>query len=134
MRVEARAIVFKEGKLVTTVERRQGEPHSALPGGGVERRETVEQALVREVREETGLVVVPHRLVYVFQVVSRYDLHDVNFVFLARIEGEEDGATYDLIDPRDGAGVAPPILDRIASDHEHGWREHVTWLGNVYRA
>ena len=42
-----------------------------VPGGTVEVGETLEQALVREVREETGLVVRPLEVVLVFDRIER---------------------------------------------------------------
>jgi len=132
MRVEVRAVVFIDGKLVITEETRQGRPHAALPGGGVERWETLEEALVREVREETGLLIEPGRLVYVAEVVSRFKLHDVNFVFLAEVKERVDGTRIGLVDPATAEGVRPPILAEIARDAAAGWPEQPRWLGNLW--
>lgn len=132
MRVEVRAVIFIDGRLVTTEETRQGEPHAALPGGGVERWESLHEALVREVREETGLVVEPGRLVYVAEVVSRYKLHDVNFVFLAEVKERVDSRHVGLVDPSTAEGIRPPILVEIAHDAADGWPESPRWLGNLW--
>lgn len=59
------AIVFDAADSLLLV-RRGRPPHAgswSLPGGRVEAGETPQQAVVREVAEETGLLVVPERLV-----------------------------------------------------------------------
>jgi len=65
-------LVLRSGKLVAV--RRKNEPFRgmpALPGGFVELGERTEDAVVREVREETGLVTKVVRLVGVFSNPGR---------------------------------------------------------------
>ncbi|MDE6365558.1 MAG: NUDIX domain-containing protein [Lachnospiraceae bacterium] len=48
------------------------------PGGAVEENETLEEAIMREVLEETGLVVTPERILY----ASLDEIHRTKIVFL----------------------------------------------------
>lgn len=59
-RVAVRAIIFIDGKLLM-IENSFGEVK--LPGGGVEEIEDDYQALVREVKEETGYDVIPETII-----------------------------------------------------------------------
>lgn len=70
MRVKVRAVIVCDGKLLVSRERRRGVEHVLLPGGRVQDGESITDALVREVAEETGLDVVPERLFYVAEVVG----------------------------------------------------------------
>jgi mutator protein MutT len=68
------AVLIHQGKVLLI--RRGKEPlrgRWVVPGGTVEVGETLEQALVREVREETGLVVRPREVVMVFDRIERKD-------------------------------------------------------------
>jgi len=136
MKVKARAVIVHDGKLVVTRERRQGVEHLTLPGGRVQDGESVSEALVREVAEETGVQIVPVRLLYVAEVVGSYGAHDVNLVWLAELGEAESGVDAQALvtlDSPEAGSIMPPIIDQIAADAAGGWPDQVRWLGNVRR-
>lgn len=77
----------------------------ALPGGFVEVGETVEQAAVREMEEETGLKVEVVRLVGVYSEPDRDPRgHNVSVALLARtlsgqMQAATDAAEVEVLDP-----------------------------------
>jgi 8-oxo-dGTP diphosphatase len=80
------AIILYEGKLVLI--RRMNPPYEnqfALPGGFVEVGETVEEAIVREAKEETSLYIELIKLLGVYSEPSRDPRgHTVTVCYLAR--------------------------------------------------
>ncbi len=65
MRVAVRAIVIKDDKLLVMHRNKFGEEYDTLPGGSIEIGETPDQALVRELREETTLEIESARLIII---------------------------------------------------------------------
>ena len=62
IRSDAKAIIFHEGKiLLNRCRDKNGGIYYSLPGGGQNTYETIEEAVIRECREETGYRVVPVR-------------------------------------------------------------------------
>ena len=136
MRVKARALIWIDGRLILAEQRRQGRKELSLPGGRVNDRESVIDALKREVVEETGLEIAAVRLVYISEIVESVRTHDLELVFLAEPSGVPRLNGVRAIDLIDGERppVRPPILDQIARDAAAGWRHTPRWLGNLARS
>jgi ADP-ribose pyrophosphatase YjhB (NUDIX family) len=87
-RVTVDAIVVRAEK-VLLVKRRWPPPGWALPGGFVDRGETLEQAVCRETMEETGLVVTKLRQFHAYSDPLRDPRHHtVGIVFEVESTGE----------------------------------------------
>lgn len=103
----------EDGRIVL-IQRRNPPPGWALPGGFVDVGETVEQAAVREVREETGLEVRLGELLGVYSDPARDPRgHTVSVVFTGEARGTPQAG--------DDAGAvqafALDALPELAFDH-----------------
>lgn len=100
------AAIIRDGKVL--VVRRARKPalnFYTFPGGGVEIGETLSEAVMREVREETGLEVEPvalagEREVIVRDAQGRVERHFVILCFAARWLGGEPVLNEELDDAR----------------------------------
>jgi len=110
------AVLIHEGKVLLI--QRAKEPLRGrwiIPGGTVEVGETLEEALVREVAEETGLTVTPGHLLGVFDRIERrdgaVDFHYVIVDYLCRYVSGDLRAGSDALAARFATLAELPELD-----------------------
>lgn len=82
LRPSVRAIIQQDDKLAMVYNQKYD--YYAFPGGGVEDGENFHQALIREVKEETGLKVIPETIEE--QVLEDYE--------------EEEGLVLTFVEPK----------------------------------
>lgn len=89
-----RAIIIKDGKLVTMKRVKNGDSFFVTPGGHKEKGETDYECCTREVMEEFGIVVEPKKIIY------ECNFNNLNqcYIVCDWVEGEvhvTDGEEYD---------------------------------------
>ena len=140
MRMRAVALLIENDRVALIERHRPGRHYFTFPGGGVGRGETLEQTVVREMKEETGLLVIVIKL-----IAEVWYKGNQQFYFLARAEdgifGTGDGEEYTNPRPDDldvgtyrplwmpvseirSKPVLPQEIARIVvKAHRDGWPE-----------
>jgi ADP-ribose pyrophosphatase YjhB (NUDIX family) len=134
LRVHVHAVIWVDGKVAIYRRRRQERDHLALPGGQVRDRETVLDALRREVHEEIGRFIDVGELLFAAEV-NATSRQDVVLIFDARLQSLNELDQLDLVDPEGPKAetVLPPVLSRLTKPGS-GTCEKGIWLGELYSA
>jgi ADP-ribose pyrophosphatase YjhB (NUDIX family) len=85
----ARAIIIENGKILVMKRNKYGSEYYTLVGGRANEGENMEQTLVREIREETGLTVIAATLVFIEKHPEPYN---EQYIFLCNV-APHDGNT-----------------------------------------
>ncbi len=128
-------MVDRPGRPVVLIERRHPPPGWALPGGFVDVGERLEQAAVREAREETSLDVELIELLGCYSDPARDPRgHTVSAVYVATARGapraDDDAADLGLFDPADHPPLAfdhALVLEDYRRYRKTGQRAPLRW-------
>ena len=108
-RIRARAIIIKDGKLLSMYREREGRVFYTFPGGGLEGDESLEECVKREVYEEFGIIIKPLKLVFNYE-----NKNSVEHFFLAEwVSGEFGTGKGEEFQANQTNGVYIPKLIEI---------------------
>ncbi|MDQ3123419.1 MAG: NUDIX hydrolase [bacterium] len=112
----ARAIIAENNKFLVMHRNKQGSQYFTLVGGRANGDETLEQCLVREVKEETGMTVTHAQLVYIEEHEAPYN---EQHIFLCAVAPHDDIAIQETSEEgalnRVGVNMHQPMWANVNS-------------------
>lgn len=89
-RLRVGVVLIKGNEILLAYHSYKNESYWVLPGGALEKNETLTECAIREVREETNLEIKVRDLLFVDEAVSKdQSLHWIQIVFWGEITGGE---------------------------------------------
>lgn len=128
-RITLRGVIYRDGKLFCQTLKKdphhEKKPYWCIPGGGIDFGETLEEGLIREIIEETGVTPEVGRLLFIQQYYDGdkefleffYEIKNVNDFDNIDLASTSHGLieidTYGFIDPKK-ENVLPAFFQTIA--------------------
>jgi len=131
--IRVSVVLIDGGRILLSNHIEDDEPFWTLPGGRLKTGETVNEAVVRELKEETGLDIEPKGLLFVDEAVSNdRTIHGLQLVFRGEAvggafhpkpEGQYLGAEFIEIEKLAEINFKPSVIaEEIASAYASGSR------------
>ncbi len=118
VRATACALIEKDGNVLLV--KRGNEPFKdywTLPGGHIDFGETAEQAVIREVKEETGLTIKPKFLGYRDEIYPDINWHGEALIFHGEAQGKEEIDGKEIVDIK-WFDIDEALNMKLAFEHE----------------
>ena len=150
VRNSIKAVIVRNGEILLTRNSDGRRTFYLLPGGGQEPGETMEQALLRECREEIGSDVNVGEMLWVREFFgSRYEwavfhgLHQVEFMFACELDAGADphvgtvgdawqtGVEWMPVDKLKETAFYPETLKPLLAEYAQSGRGGKVYLGDV---
>ena len=120
-------IIIEVGKGIVLIKRKNPPIGWAIPGGFVDWGERVEEAAVREAKEETGLDVKLKDLLYVYSDPKRDPrFHTITTVFIAEAQGTPRG--MDDAEKAKVFSIENIPFDELVFDHAKILKDYLLYL------
>jgi len=143
-RIRVAAVIIRDNSLLLAEHHKDNQTYYLLPGGGVNKGETLYDALVRELWEETRLKVQPGRLLFLIESIAPdASRHVIQLAFAATIEdnaepskGEDPrviSASFFPAEKLPKLPMFPPLQKTLYNGVLHGFPDIPQSLGNRWK-